>query len=129
MTVTRVNILEDNQRRDQFINGVKLLKNEVLRPGWPNTYDLFVIWHYVAMNTFTPSTQINRNAAHMGPVFLPWHRYMLILFEYHLQRVLNDSTFGLPYWDWARDGDLPPPPNKVVRHSGLIIALEALDLL
>ena len=107
MVVTRVNILNNDSIRDQFIQGVKLLKEESLSSGWPNTYDLFVIWHYTAMNTFTPSTQSNRNAAHMGPIFLPWHRYMLILLEYHLQRVLNDDSFGLPYWDWARDGELP----------------------
>ena len=57
MTVTRVNILNNNSRRDQFIRGVKLLKDDILRPEWPNTYDLFVIWHYVAMNTFTPPSQ------------------------------------------------------------------------
>ena len=26
----------------------------------------------------------------------------------HLQRVLNDPDFGLPYWDWAADGELSP---------------------
>jgi len=26
-------------------------------------------------------------------------------FEQNLQRVLADSSFGLPYWDWAADGD------------------------
>jgi len=33
---------------------------------------------------------------------------MLILLELHLQRVLDDEDFGLPYWDWAADGDLSP---------------------
>jgi tyrosinase len=112
MVVTRVNILSDDSRRDQFIRGVKLLKGEVLRPGWPNTYDLFVIWHYFAMNTFTPPGQQERNAAHMGPVFLPWHRWMLIILENHLQRVLNDDSFGLPYWDWAKDGELSVSQQK-----------------
>jgi tyrosinase len=32
---------------------------------------------------------------------------MLLLLEQNLQRVLADATFGLPYWDWAADGDLP----------------------
>ncbi len=54
-----------------------------------------------------PDTNDGRNAAHSGPAFLPWHRWMLILLENHLQRVLNDSNFGLPYWNWAIDGDLP----------------------
>jgi tyrosinase len=26
--------------------------------------------------------------------------------------VLNDPTFGLPYWDWAKDGDLPAAQQK-----------------
>jgi len=60
------------------------------------------------MMTHTPPNSTDgRNAAHSGPAFLPWHRWMLILLENHLQRVLNDSSFGLPYWNWATDGDLP----------------------
>jgi tyrosinase len=51
----------------------------------------------------------DRNSAHRGSIFLPWHRFMLALMEGHLQRVLNDTSFGLPYWDWGADGDLTPP--------------------
>jgi tyrosinase len=32
---------------------------------------------------------------------------MLMLLEANLQRVLDDTEFGLPYWDWAADGDRP----------------------
>ena len=79
----------------------------------PRIHDLFVVWHNVAMMTFTPPSQVDRNAAHKGPVFLPWHRFMLLQLEMNLQRVLgNDSTFGLPYWDWATDGELPPASQK-----------------
>ena len=108
MTVRRVNILKNIAVRKKFIQGVKLLKGDSLRPGWPSTYDIFVIWHVSAMMTLTPSngTGGGRNAAHSGPVFLPWHRWMLLVFEYHLQRVLGDNKFGLPYWDWAQDGEL-----------------------
>ncbi len=112
MVVTRVNILDNESVRNQFIRGVKLLKDDILHPEWPNTYDLLVIWHYIAMNTFTPASQMVRNAAHIGPVFLPWHRWMLILLERHLQRVLNDDNFGLPYWDWSKDGELSPSEQK-----------------
>jgi tyrosinase len=59
------------------------------------------------MMTMTPPSQSDRNAAHSGPVFLPWHRFMLVLLEFQFQRVLADDEFGLPYWDWAADGDLP----------------------
>jgi tyrosinase len=120
---TRHNILTNQTARDQYVKGVKLLKAEFAGPktsslGIPgpsvpvSTYDLFVIWHHVAMNTFTPPTQGDRNAAHRGPVFLPWHRFMLLQLEMNLQRVLNDATVGLPYWDWAADGELPPAAQR-----------------
>jgi tyrosinase len=116
----RANILTNAVARDKYIKGVKLLKKEFAGPtttslGIPgpaqpvSTYDLFVVWHHLAMTTFTPPTQGDRNAAHRGPVFLPWHRFMLLQLELNLQRVLgNDTTFGLPYWDWATDGELAP---------------------
>jgi len=106
--------------RDAYVQGVLALKAETLGPtttqlGVPgptvpvSTWDLFVIWHHRAMMRMTPPTQNDRNAAHSGPVFLPWHRFMLALLEAQLQRVLADPDFGLPYWDWAADGDLPRP--------------------
>ena len=66
-------------------------------------YDLFVLWHWTAMS-------INLavgNAAHSGPIFLPWHRLYLIRLEEWMRIVLGDPDFGLPYWDWAADGELP----------------------
>jgi tyrosinase len=120
MAVVRRNILGTEpaniQARDRYVQGVKLLKQEQLGPttqdlGIPgpavpvSTYDLFVAWHHVAMFRFTPPSQQDRNAAHRGPVFLPWHRFMLLLLELQLQRVLDDEDFGLPYWDWAADGN------------------------
>jgi tyrosinase len=59
-----------------------------------STYDLFVLWHYVTMMMPTPSGA-GRNAAHQGPVFLPWHRLMLMLLEANIARVLGRPTFGL----------------------------------
>ena len=114
----RANILNDESARDAYIRGVLLLKQEFLGPTTTqlgvtgadepvSTWDLFVVWHHRAMFTFTPPTQGDRNAAHRGPVFLPWHRFMLLLLEMQFQRVLEDESFGLPYWDWAADGDLP----------------------
>lgn len=118
MTAVRRNILTNVQARDAYVQGVRLLKAEQLGPtsrdlgiAGParpvSTYDLFVAWHHLSMSTFTPPSQGDRNAAHRGPVFLPWHRFMLALLEIQLQRVLGDANFGLPYWDWAADGDLP----------------------
>jgi tyrosinase len=120
MAVTRRNIVKNASSRTNYINGVKLLKEEnsgrttadfgIAGPSSPvSTYDLFVIWHQLTMMTLTPpppaSNSAGRNAAHRGPIFLPWHRVMLMLLEQNLQRVLNDATFGLLYWDWAADGD------------------------
>jgi tyrosinase len=115
MAITRPNILTNPTARQQYTRGVNLLKNEftgptttslgISGPSRPvSTYDLFVVWHHTAMSTMTPPTQADRNAAHRGPVFCPWHRFMLRQLELNLQRILNDNTFGLPYWDWAADG-------------------------
>ena len=68
-------------------------------------WDLFVLWHVAAMEL--PLGGGMRNAAHSGPIFLPWHRHFMILLERWMQIVLDDPDFGLPYWDWAADGDLP----------------------
>jgi len=120
MAVVRKNISMNADVRDQYIQGVKLLKNEASGrrtdefgiPGAArsvSTYDLFVIWHVTAMALETPpGNPMGRNSAHRGPVFAPWHRVMLMVFEQNLQRALDDANFGLPYWDWAEDGDLPP---------------------
>jgi tyrosinase len=118
MAVTRPNILTNATALQKYAQGVMLLKQEFAGPttnqfGIPgpnrqiSTYDLFVVWHHVAMNTETPpGNSSGRNAAHLGPVFCPWHRFMLRQLEMNLQRVLNDAAFGLPYWDWAADGEL-----------------------
>ena len=68
-------------------------------------YDLLVLWHVAAMSI--PTGGPRQNMAHGGPIFLPWHRHYMILLEQWLQIVLDDQEFGLPYWDWAADGDLP----------------------
>lgn len=117
----RRNIANNAAARDAYVQGVQLLKQELTgittaalgisaRPGQGSqqlsTWDLFVYWHVRAMNEATPAGS-TRNAAHSGPAFLPWHRWMLLLLEFQFQRVLGDANFGLPYWDWAADGELP----------------------
>jgi tyrosinase len=94
--------------RDQYIKGVKLLKMEVQTGQTLSTYDRYVLWHVRAMSTLTPANNPGgRNAAHMGPVFLPWHRMFLNRLQADLQRVLTDPGFALPYWDWASDSASP----------------------
>jgi tyrosinase len=125
MAAIRENILINTGVRDRFLDGIRALDAErpglrasdllafLNRNGIPlsirgvdqdmSTYDLFVFWHVVAMSLpMSPG-----NAAHSGPIFLPWHRMFLIRLEQHLQRVLGDDEVGLPYWDWAEDGELP----------------------
>lgn len=125
MAVVRNNILNNDGIRDQYLQGVVLLDEEssgvtaqdaanfLQRNNLPlsmrgiqqdlSTYDLYVFWHVVAMSV----RYSVGNAAHQGPIFLPWHRMYLIRLEQELQRVLGDDDFGLPYWDWAEDGELP----------------------
>ena len=127
MVALRENIMSSPIAREQFLDACVGLDSEFLGvsasqlEAWANaaipqmnfratvdqqvsTYDLFVFWHVAAMAIrFSVG-----NAAHMGPIFLPWHRMYLIRLEQQMQRVLGDPDFGLPYWDWAADGELPP---------------------
>ena len=132
MAVIRHNILKNAAARDAYVRGVMLLKNEFPGPttaslGIPgpsqsvSTWDLFVVWHHTAMMTMTPPTQNSRNAAHRGPVFPAWHRFMLYQLELNLQRVINDDIFGLPYWDWAADGKLPPGSRSTPKFGPAIV--------
>ena len=129
MAITRPNLLTNAVAIQKYAQGVNLLKREFTGPtttslGIPgpsrpvSTYDLFVVWHHTAMSTMTPPTQGDRNAAHRGPVFCPWHRFMLRQLELNLQRVLKDSTFGLPYWDWAADGQKTASSAKEIPRVG-----------
>ena len=94
MAAIRRNILNNAQDRDRFIQGCLALKEQPtglttqqlgLRAG-PlvasrplSLWDLFVIWHMWSMQQV--SSDGARNAAHMGPVFLPWRRWYMILLE------------------------------------------------
>ncbi len=119
MAVVRQDAVSNPGALAAYTAGVVALKAEFLGPTTTDfgiagparqvsTYDLFTAWHHLAMGRLTPPSQGDRNAAHSGPAFLPWHRLMLILLELNLQRVTHDDAFGLPYWNWAGDGDLDP---------------------
>ncbi len=125
MSGTRENILVSETVRDQFLQGMVALDQpnsgifarDILAFLRNNNlpldivgidqelsiYDIFVFWHVLAMSI--PLSV--GNAAHSGPIFLPWHRMYMIRLEENLQQVLGDPDFGLPYWDWAADGELP----------------------
>ncbi|MFC9946853.1 tyrosinase family protein [Streptomyces pratensis] len=127
MVPVRNNVMSDEASLNAFLAGVALLKKELTNvttksfgiPGTPNpvsTYDVFVIGHIGAANSAIPSNgdPMVRNAAHRGPVFLPWHRLMLLSLEAHIRRVLGAPDFALPYWDWAADGDSGSPTDAAI---------------
>jgi tyrosinase len=102
----RRNIVTNAAARQSYVRAAILLKSQFTGvttqmlgiPG-PNrqvsTWDRFVAWHSAAMGI-----------AHRGPAFLPWHRLMLRTLERLMGQALSDPNFGLPYWDWAADGQL-----------------------
>ncbi|MET0863293.1 MAG: tyrosinase family protein [Nakamurella sp.] len=76
-------------------------------------YDDFVRRHVRAMMTPTPAGS-SSNAAHCGPVFLPWHRAFLWEFETLLLE-LNPAVGGLPYWWWQSEARLNNGKPKLSR--------------
>jgi tyrosinase len=114
----RRNFLSDTAAAQMYIDGVKRLKDPTQFP-WPDQaglsiYDVLVFWHHQAMMLMTPPNQSDRNAAHSGPAFLPWHRYFLIILEVFLQQAVNDADFRIPYWDWNADAELPNPNTSPI---------------
>jgi tyrosinase len=114
----RHNFLTNATAAQNFIEGVTRLKDPAQFP-WPgqpalSIYDVFVFWHHQSMMLMTPPGQADRNAAHSGPAFLPWHRYFLITLEGFLQQAVNDTNFRIPYWDWNADADLPNPSTSPI---------------
>jgi tyrosinase len=114
----RRNFLTDPNIAQQYIDGVRRLKDSAQFP-WEgqeglSIYDAFVFWHHQSMMLMTPPNQSDRNAAHSGPAFLPWHRYFLISLEALLRRALNDNEFRIPYWDWTADAELPDPATSPI---------------
>ncbi|WLD94365.1 tyrosinase family protein [Alkalihalobacillus sp. AL-G] len=95
--------LTDREKRD-FVNAVLALKER-------GTYDRYVRWHAEAGSFQTPEGS-DRNAAHMGPSFLPWHREFIYRFERDLQSEVQGVV--LPYWDWAADAQLSDPSASPV---------------
>ena len=114
----RHNFLTNEEAANQFVNGVLALKDPARFP-WPgqstlSIYDFFVFWHARTMMMLTPPDQSDRNAAHSGPAFLPWHRYMLLRFETYLREAVGDDNFRLPYWDWSADAERTVPRRSPV---------------
>lgn len=68
-------------------------------------YDQFVLWHvYLSKcDAMDPVSEGDRQWGHAGPMFLPWHREYLLLFEDAL-RAVSGEDITVPYWDWT-NGD------------------------
>lgn len=75
------------------------------------TYNGFVERHARAMMMETPpgASNTDRNAAHRGPSFLPWHRAALVELADALRQV-DPQVEDIPYWDWTADAALPGGP-------------------
>ena len=103
----RRDIMQDTQARRDYIDGVWALKRTPADDDRYSRYDWYVLWHAVTMMTLTPpGATSGRNAAHSGPVFLPWHRYYLKRLEAEIAEALGKPDFALPYWNWVADGRL-----------------------
>ena len=70
--------------------------------GCLSYYDQFVQWHVeLIMCEATDPVDLNkRMRGHLGPIFLPWHRKMLLLLEEALRSVSGEDI-TIPYWDWT----------------------------
>jgi tyrosinase len=88
-----------------FSNAVLTLKTQPSRltPPTAGRYDDYVWTHLASMQSMTMTQP---GWAHMGPAFLPWHRYLIRQFELDLQTL--DPTISLPYWDWTVDNSSDP---------------------
>ena len=129
MSVVRSNVQTSDQGRDRFLAAAVALNaeqsgyttsqiNQILGRSIPGfrlygvdqaltTWDLFVLWHFVAMQMSSAPARPMRNRAHGGPIFLPWHRLFLLRLEQQIQRITGDPEAALPYWNWTIDGALP----------------------
>jgi tyrosinase len=81
-------------------------------------YDRYMQMHMEAMMTMTPLNDpiSDRNAAHRGPVFLPWHRAYIWEFEQQLKAL--DPSVSLPYWAFEQENPNALPLVFSARYFG-----------
>jgi tyrosinase len=93
------------QERSEFVAAVLKLK-EMPSPydATMNWYDQFVYWH-IALQICDPNSTAPMMMGHGAPMFLPWHRQHLLLFDQALDMV-TEAPIATPYWDWT-DRDSP----------------------
>jgi hypothetical protein len=87
-------------------------------------YDYYVELHASAFTSMKTNDMSHTQMAHMGPQFLPWHRYVLLRLEADLREVSGDPDFMLPYFDWedcqtvARPGESACPKIFETQYLG-----------
>jgi tyrosinase len=66
---------------------------------------------------------------HANWFFLPWHRAYLAAFEAICRDLTGNNDFALPYWDWAKDPQVPAAfyepewhgqPNPLINDTRLV---------
>ena len=98
--------LTAEERRD-FVDAVLLLKStpSPYDPGL-SYYDQFVAWHLTLSRCDrTDPMMRHMQRGHLGPMFLPWHREFVLLFENALREVTGHEI-PVPYWDWTDAGSI-----------------------
>lgn len=97
---TRRNVIAlSAKEKAEFVRAIRSLQTTPA-PHHPSRtwYEQFVQWHRdgakcdVAHGT--------SGAIHNSPLFLPWHRELLVKFEAALQKVSGDPSLRVPYWDF-----------------------------
>ena len=105
-------LTEDQWRR--FVDALNAYKAAIDPETGMSLYDLFTKRHMESMmelTLFPGETGTQRNAAHRGPVFLPWHRVALRDLELDLQRPEFDP-WG-PLHNAYYDAGNPPEPLAI----------------
>ncbi len=90
------------QERADYVAAVLKLK-QAPSPYTPGLsyYDQFVVWHR-SLYVCDPSQPAGAMVMpHAGPLFLPWHRQYLLMFEDALRAVSGKQDLTVPYWDWT----------------------------
>jgi polyphenol oxidase len=63
--------------------------------------------HYNVVSPGSPDVVFD---VHFSSIFAPWHRMYIYFFERILGELIDDPTFGLPYWNWdSPEGMMLPP--------------------
>ena len=75
-----------------------------------STYNFLVQIHsYVSRDKMCKNVNSNITVdfGHIGPVFPVWHRRYLLIVEREYQRIMDNSSFGFPYWQWEINDKTP----------------------